>query len=147
MGRSRSEVTDQPSRSALRWFRIIAGTTALIPVYLATRGFLCGAGDTAILAAMGFDSTLRFLYAMMLGWGLSVVYMMRSPGKYVGLFRLHLAVLFLGGLGRAYSHLFVAPQSSLATIVMFIELGLPVLLGPWHAWLFRRRVSGGAETA
>ena len=94
--------------------RILQAATAILSLIPIVTGIItmAGVGDP-LYAALGLprspllDSNLRFFGGVWLGLGLAMLYLVPSIERQTVLFRLLWGAVFLGGVGRALSAVFV----------------------------------------
>ena len=120
-----------------RALQVFVGALALVPILLGVSGFLNGAQRYAPATDPTLDSNLRFLFALMIGFGVAFLWMIPKIEKHTGVFRILLGALFLGGVGRLISLYAVGRPSGLALIVMGVELAAPIVCIPWQARIAR----------
>jgi len=101
---------------------------------------LVGAGgEITDLATVNIESELRFFGMMFAFYGASLIWILRDYLNRFHLIPYLLLVFFLSGLGRLIGFVRVGEPHLLFQILMYIELGLPVLLMVF--WLFDKRLA------
>ncbi len=112
-----------------RGLQMVLMILSLIPLYFAITGFMGGAagmnGGEAVAAEL--DNQFRYLSAFYLILTFLIWYVVRDIEIHTGIFRIAILAIFLGGLARLYSYLYmgVPPQTMVGG--MFLELGAPIL--------------------
>jgi hypothetical protein len=127
-----------PSRTSLfanrRALQIAIGIGGLVPVAAGLAGVLMGPAmvQHGLVDAPALDSHFRYLSGLLLGIGL--VFWSLIPGieRRGATFRILTAIVFIGGLGRAFG---IAQQGAPALPMLFglcMELGVTPLLCFWQ---------------
>lgn len=86
-------------------FRLAVAVAGLVPVGAGLGGVLLGAdlfAATPGAADISLDSHVRYLSGLLLGIGLAFWTTLRRPEDHTARYRLLGAIVFLGGLARAY---------------------------------------------
>jgi hypothetical protein len=123
-----------------RLLQIVIGLVACVPVLAGGAGVLLG---PALNGAQDYSATLashfRYLSGLLLAIGLcywSCVPRIETQGGRLGVLTL---IVFIGGLGRAFSLIASGPPSPAHQAALAIELVVVPLV-----WLWQRRVAGRA---
>jgi len=75
------------------------------------------------------DSQIRFFGAIWLGFGVTLFWIISTIEKHTTLFRLLMAAIFLGGVGRLLSAITIETPPLLFVVLMVFELlGTPALI-------------------
>ena len=116
-----------------RGFQIVVGILSLIPIYYGGMGMITGAAGLMPAEAVtpAIDSQYRFLSAVYLGLGAMIMWLLPNIDKQATLFRIIVAILFLGGLARLYSYVSVGAPPANFVFGIVLELCLPLLI-LWH---------------
>lgn len=117
-----------------RGFQIVLFILSLIPLYFAVTGIFYGAaglnGGEAVNPDL--DNQFRYLSAFYLILTFLIWYIIPAPENHTGIFRMAIATIFLGGLARLYSYLYVGVPDQIMVGGMILELGAP-LLAIWQS--------------
>ena len=89
-----------------------------------------GGSDQPLTGLSGpdIDSELRFYSVFWIAYGVFVLKAPRALPEHIGRAQILLALFLLGGIGRVLSHVAIGAPHSLFTVLMWIELSLPILL-------------------
>ncbi len=129
-----------------RALQIVTGILGLIPVATGLIGLL-GVGDPLYVAehvprAPLVDSNLRFFAGVWLGLGLALLWLIPRIDTQTVLFRAIWGAIFIGGIGRLLSMVFVAvPPPPFIAFTALEILGAPIFVY-WQA-----RVAGRVTQA
>jgi len=85
-------------------------------------------GELSGLANANADSELRFYSVFWIAYGLLLVQTARDLTKHLGRIPWLIALFFAGGAARLVSYIMVGPPHALFTLLMAIELILPIIL-------------------
>ena len=124
-----------------RSLQIVTGILAIIPVVTGMIG-LCGLWDPLYALAGApqsvlLDSNLRFFSGVWLGLGFALFWLIPSIEKQTILFRVVWGAIFLGGIGRCLSMLFLAlPPIPFIGFTILEIVGAPFFVW-WQARLAR----------
>ena len=80
------------------------------------------------LAGADIDSEMRFYAVLWIAYGALALWVSQSVWPRITALRLMLGVFFLGGVGRALSHILVGAPHPLFSVLMWIELAAPTVL-------------------
>ena len=112
-----------------RGLQIVLLILSLIPLYFAVTGFLGGGAglNGGVAVSHDLDNQFRYLSAFYLILTFLIWYIIPAIETHTGIFRIAILAIFLGGLARLYSYMYMGvPQPSMVG-GMFLELGAPVL--------------------
>ncbi len=129
-----------------RALQIVTGILGLVPVATGLIGLL-GVGDPLYVAAHVphsplIDSNLRFFAGLWLGLGLALLWLIPRIDTQTVLFRAIWGAIFVGGIGRLLSMVFVAmPPPPFIGFTALEILGAPIFVY-WQA-----RVAGAITPA
>ncbi len=119
-------------------FKISLMILSFIPLYFAVTGIFGGAAannDGAAVSA-GLDNQFRYLSAYYLSMFFGIWYVLGDLDTRGAVLRLFVLAIFIGGLARLYSYIYVGPPPANAMVGMFLELGSPILI-IWHRMIER----------
>ena len=122
------------SRKFLQTFLIILGLIPTITGVLTMMGIHDPLfADLALPHSALLDSELRFFGGLWLGLGLTVLSTVKNLEKYFELYRVLWAMIFIGGIGRLLSILFIGlpPVPFIAFTILEI-VGAPIFIY-WHS--------------
>lgn len=80
------------------------------------------------LSGADIDSEMRFYAALWMAYGGAALWVSRGLPERIRLLRLMLVIFWLGGVGRAISYFVVGAPHPLFSVLMWIEITLPVAL-------------------
>jgi hypothetical protein len=146
---------------AIRTILLLLGLAALV---ICLSIMAIGPGSTAHFGEMAFDlatgssnpssgpwppsmdSELRF-YAPFFGtYGLMLIHMARSWPRFEFFVPVVMGLFFIGGIGRLISHFVVGAPHPFFTLLMAIELALPILtVELWRRIRAERRANAGSK--
>jgi uncharacterized protein YjeT (DUF2065 family) len=124
-----------------RWLQIATGLLGVIPVVTGIITMF-GLGDPIYAAAKIpanalLDSNLRFFGGVWLGLGLALYWLIPGIDRQTVLFRVLWGMIFLGGIGRLLSMMFLgAPPLPFIGFTALEIIGAPFFIW-WHARLAR----------
>ena len=89
-----------------------------------------GGSDQPLTGLSGpdVDSELRFYSVFWIAYGAFVLKTARALPEHIGRAQFLLVLFLLGGIGRVLSHVAIGARHSLFTVLMWLELSLPILL-------------------
>ncbi len=123
-----------------RALQIVTAILGLVPVATGLIG-MSGISDP-IYASMGlpanplFDSNLRFFAGVWLGLGLAIFWLIPKIEQHTLLFRVIWGMIFIGGIGRIVSMLFVGlPPAPFIGFTILEIVGAPVFV------IWQRRIA------
>ncbi len=89
-----------------------------------------GGSDQSLTSLSGpdVDSELRFYSVFWIAYGAFVLKTARELPAQIGRAQFLLILFLLGGIGRVLSHVAIGAPHSLFTVLMWVELSLPILL-------------------
>jgi len=89
-----------------------------------------GGRDQSLTGLSGpdVDSELRFYSVFWIAYGVFVLKAARALPEHIGRAQILLALFLLGGIGRVLSHVTIGAPHALFSVLMWIELALPILL-------------------
>lgn len=117
----------------------IMGILTIIPLVFGVLNFWIGAEMhlPAEHVNPNVDSHVRFQFTWFFGLAALFWYMIPRIEDHTTLFRIIVAVMFLGGLGRLLSMVQVGVPDAPIVAAMVLELLMPVLI-PWQSAVARR---------
>ena len=80
------------------------------------------------LSGSDVDSELRFYSVFWIAYGVFVLKAARALPEHFGRVQFLLGLFLLGGIGRVLSHVAIGAPHPLFTLLMWVELLLPILL-------------------
>jgi len=111
-------------------FKIILMILSLIPLCFAVTGLIGGAaalnGEAGVTPAL--DNQFRYFSGYYLSMFFGIWYYLGDMDNRGGVLRLFVIAIFIGGLARLYSYIYVGPPPLNAMIGMALELGAPILI-------------------
>ncbi len=121
--------------------QILLGILSLIPLAFAVMGLWLGpaSADPSAQVSAAVDNQFRYLSGVYIIVSLLLWYAIPKVEQHFRLLAFVCAALVIGGLGRLYSHLAVAPADARQFVGMCIELGSPVFLIWQQAFAQRAR--------
>jgi len=89
-----------------------------------------GGADQSLTGLFGpdVDSELRFYSVFWIAYGAFVLQTARALPEHIGRAQILLGMFLLGGIGRVLSHVAIGAPHSLFSLLMWVELSLPILL-------------------
>jgi len=92
---------------------------------------LSKAASLRLAVSAGLDNQFRYLSAFYLSMFFGIWYVLGDLDRRGAVLRLFVLAIFIGGLARLYSYIYVGPPPANAMVGMALELGSPLLI-LWH---------------
>jgi hypothetical protein len=121
-----------------RSLQIAVAVLALVPIGAGLAGVLLGPAMVAATASVPLDSHYRYLSGLLLAIGLAFWSCIPKIAENTGRFRLLTAIVFVGGLGRAFSLQTVGLPDVPMLFGLIMELAVTPALCLWQGLDARR---------
>jgi peptidoglycan/LPS O-acetylase OafA/YrhL len=127
--------------SERRLLQLAVAAASLIPLSAGAAGMVIGPAMVGVSeAALDADSHYRYLSGLLFGLGIAFATTVPAIDRRTGRFRLLVAIVFVGGLGRLMSLIMRGAPHGPMLAALVMELGVAPALAAWQA-----RIAGKAQ--